>query len=72
MSRHKRSRSRHHSNERTSKRLHKLEANIEDIMSGLPIIRELISAQNAPASVPLETIAPNIEGNCEYNIMVKR
>ncbi|KAH0534890.1 hypothetical protein KQX54_009796, partial [Cotesia glomerata] len=47
--------------EKTSKRLRKLEDNIEDIISGLAIMRELISAQNAPASLPPETIAPNLE-----------
>ncbi|KAH0552258.1 hypothetical protein KQX54_007849 [Cotesia glomerata] len=62
MGRHKRSRSRDRSNERTSKRLRKLEDNIEDIMSVLAMMRKLISAQNAPASVPPETIAPNLEG----------
>ncbi|CAG5073398.1 Protein of unknown function, partial [Cotesia congregata] len=61
MGRHKRSRSRDRSNERTSKRLRKLVDNIEDIMSGLAMMSELISAQNAPASVPPETIAPNLE-----------
>ncbi|KAH0568074.1 hypothetical protein KQX54_018128 [Cotesia glomerata] len=69
----KRSRSRDHSSERTSKRLRKLEDRMEEIATGFAAIREAILSREAPELEMPNTDTPVIEGNLKWFLaMVKR